>query len=91
MLTDAGPVETPVTLQTFKDVLARNGVTCNIGQIRLVGQEDHLKRYVVEYRCADRPAGMVAFLPLPGNANPYESLDCATARTESGVACEFTR
>lgn len=89
-LTDAGPVETPVTLQTFKDVLTRNGVTCHIGQIRLVGQEDHLKRYVVEYRCADQPAGMVAFLPLPGNANPYESLDCATARTESGVACEFT-
>jgi len=89
-LTDTGPVEAPVTLQTFKDVLAKNGVTCDIGQIRLIGQEDHLKRYVVEYRCSDRPAGMVAFLPLPGNANPYESLDCATARSESGVACEFT-
>jgi hypothetical protein len=36
-LTDAGPVEVPVTLQTFKDVLARNGVSCNIGQIRLIG------------------------------------------------------
>jgi hypothetical protein len=90
-ITDVGPVEAPVTLQTFKDALARNGVTCNIGQIRLIGQEDHLKRYVVEYRCAEQPAGMVAFLPLPGNANPYESLDCATARSESGVACEFTR
>jgi len=77
-------------LQTFKDVLARNGVTCNIGQIRLIGQEDHLKRYVVEYRCADQPAGMVAFLPLPGNANVYESLDCATALSESGVECAFT-
>jgi hypothetical protein len=88
-LTDAGPVEAPVTLQTFKEVLARNGVTCNIGQLRLIGQEDHLKRYVVEYRCADQPAAMVAFLPLAGNANPYESLDCATARSESGVACEF--
>jgi len=89
-LTDTGPVEAPVTLQTFKDVLARNGVTCNIGQIRLIGQEDHLKRYVVEYRCADQPAGMVAFLPLPGNANVYESLDCATALSESGVECAFT-
>ncbi|MGC1523308.1 MAG: hypothetical protein WA803_17325 [Steroidobacteraceae bacterium] len=89
-LTDAGPVEAPVTLQTFKDVLARNGVTCNVGKIRLIGQEDHLKRYVVEYRCADQPAGRVAFLPLPGNANPYESLDCATALSASGVTCEFT-
>lgn len=89
-LTDAGPVEAPVTLQTFKDALAKNGVTCNVDKIRLIGQEDHLKRYVVEYRCADQPAGRVAFLPLPGNANPYESLDCAAARSESGVSCEFT-
>ena len=89
-LTDVGPIEAPVTLQTFKEVLAKNAVTCNIGQIRLIGQEDHLKRYVVEYRCADQPAGMVAFLPLPGNANPYESLDCATALSASGVRCEFT-
>lgn len=89
-LTDAGPVEVPVTVQTFKDVLAQKGVACNIGQLRLIGQEDHLKRYVVEYRCADQPAGKVAFLPLAGNTNPYESLDCGTAMSESGIACEFT-
>jgi hypothetical protein len=89
-LTDPGPAEVPVTLQTFKEALAQNGVSCNIGQIRLVGQEDHLKRYVVEYLCVDQSTDRVAFLPLAGNATPYESLDCATALSTRGVACTLT-
>jgi hypothetical protein len=88
-LTDAGPVETPVTLDTFKGALAQNGVSCKIGQIRMIGQEDHLKRYVVEYRCADQPTGKIAFIPLQGNANPYESMDCKAAAS-SQVPCQFT-
>jgi len=86
-LTDTGPAEIPVTLQTFKEALAQNGVSCNIGQIRLVGQEDHLKRYVVEYQCTDQSTDRVAFLPLAGNTTPYESLDCTTALSSRGVAC----
>jgi|SRR5882757_7900976 len=89
-MTDAGPIETPVTMQTFKDALAHQGVSCNIGQIRLVGQEDHLKRYVVEYLCSDQASGVVAFIPLAGNSNPYESLDCHAAAAQRGVACELT-
>ena len=88
-LTDPGPVEAAVTMQTFKEALARNGITCDIGQMRLIGQEDHLKRYVVEYLCKDRPAAAVAFIPLPGNSNPYESLDCATALSRRDVVCEL--
>ena len=88
-LTDPGPVEVPVTLQTFKEALARNGVTCEIGQVRLIGQEDHLKRYVVEYMCASLAKSAIAFLPLAGNTNPYESLDCATALSQHDVACKF--
>jgi hypothetical protein len=48
-----------------------------------------LKRYVVEYRCAEHSAGMVAFLPLAGNSTPYESLNCADALSIRGVACTF--
>jgi hypothetical protein len=87
-LTDPGPIETPVTLDTFKGALAQNGVSCNIGKIRLIGQEDHLRRYVVEYLCADQAAGMVAFIPLPGNTNPYEALDCSTAAL-SQIQCRL--
>jgi hypothetical protein len=89
-LTDTGPIEAPVTIQTFKEALARNAVTCNIGQLRLVGQEDHLKRYVVEYRCADQSNATVAFIPLPGNSNPYESLDCAAAFSQRGIVCALS-
>jgi hypothetical protein len=88
-LTDPGPVEVPVTLQTFKEALAHNGVTCDIGKIRLIGQEDHLKRYVVEYICANQANAAIAFIPLAGNSNPYESLDCATALSRRDVTCTF--
>lgn len=88
-LTDAGPVEVPVTLQTFKEALAGNGVSCDIGQIRLIGQEDHMKRYVVEYLCANQAKSAIAFIPLAGNSNPYESLDCATALSNRDVTCTF--
>jgi hypothetical protein len=89
-LTDAGPVEIPVTLETFKSALAQHGVSCNIAQIRMIGQETHLKRYVVEYRCADQPAGMIAYLPLEGNTNPYETSDCNSAASLD-VVCTFNR
>jgi len=88
-LTDTGPVEIPVTLATFKAALAQHGVPCKVDPIRMIGQEDHLKRYVVEYRCADQTAAVVAFLPLQGNTNPYESIDCKTAAAEHGVTCQF--
>jgi hypothetical protein len=89
-MTDTGSVEsTVVTTQTFKDALAHNGVTCPIGQIRVVGQEEHLKRYVVEYLCADQATGTVAFIPLSGNTNPFESQGCAAALTDRGVKCSL--
>jgi hypothetical protein len=87
-LTDAGPVQTPMSMDTFKTALAQHGVSCKIEQIRLIGQEDNRKRYVVEYRCADQPKATVAFVPLEGNTNPYESLDCAAALLRS-VVCKY--
>jgi hypothetical protein len=88
-MTDPGPAEAAVTMQTFKEALARNGVTCTIGPIKLIGQEDHLKRYVVEYACSDQGSATVAFIPLAGNSNPYESLDCATAFSRHDVICSL--
>ena len=75
----ATAADEPVTLASLKSALAQNGVSCNVSQLRLIGQEDHLKRYVVEYLCADQPTGAVAFIPLTGNSHPYESMDCDKA------------
>jgi hypothetical protein len=88
-LTDPGPVDAPVTAEALKEALARNGVSCSIAQIRVVGQEQHLKRYVVEYLCADQATGKVAFVPLPGNTNPFESEDCTAALADRNVACSL--
>jgi hypothetical protein len=89
-MTDAAPVDAPVvTTQTFKEALARNGVSCSIGQIRVIGQEEHLKRYVVEYLCVDQAIGTVAFIPLTGNTNPFESQGCAAALSDRGVKCSL--
>ena len=49
---------------------------------------DLLKRYVIEYHCTDPASGGdgIAFLPLPGNTNPYESINCAEGALR-GIAC----
>ena len=84
-LTDSGPAEDEVSLDTLKAALGQH-LSCKVDPIRLVGQEEHLKRYVVEYHCADRSAAGIAFLPLPGNTNPYEAIDCAAGALR-GIAC----
>ncbi len=89
-LTDAGPVETPITMDTFREALAHNGVKCTIDELKLIGQEEKRQRYVVEYRCADQPASAVAFIPLKGNTVPYESVGCDEA-AQSGVNCSLSR
>lgn len=89
-LTETASAEPQATMQTYKEALARNGVRCEISQIRLIGQEDHLRRYVVEYLCAGQGSGRVAFLPLDGNTNPYEAMDCGAAVIDRGVACVLT-
>ena len=80
-------IQTSITRVSVADTvsraLAKNGVSCKIDQVRMIGQEDHLKRYVVEYRCADPPGAGVAFIPLQGNSNPYESMNCAAAALQA--------
>jgi hypothetical protein len=88
-LTDPGPLEPTVTPDTFKGALAKNGVSCRIDQLREVGQEDIHRRYVVEYLCADQRNAMVAFVPLAGNDNPFETMPCAAA-VSRGVVCTLS-
>ena len=85
-LTEAPPAEdADPSLDTLGAALAQH-VSCKMDPVRLIGQEEHLKRYVVEYRCKEPPSRGIAFLPLPGNTNPYESLDCSAGALR-GIAC----
>jgi hypothetical protein len=87
-LTDGGPVPVPVTMQTFRDALKENGVSCEPTQMRLVGRETVSKRYVVEMQCPDM-TGLVAFIPLEGSTRQLETLDCAAA-LQRNIHCTLT-
>ena len=78
------------TVQTFKDALAQYKVSCDAPNVRVVGQENVLKRYVVEFQCPQQPKGLVAFIPLNGNTAKFETLDCKAA-TKKGVTCQLTK
>lgn len=89
-LTDAGPVSTPVSLQSLRDALKHNGVDCEPAQLRLIGREAVDRRYVVEVQCPQQPKGMVAFIPLDGNTSKFETIDCAAA-VEQEIVCKLPR
>ncbi len=80
-----------ITLQTFKDALARHNVTCDASDkdMRVIGQETIKKRYVVEFQCSQQPRGLVALIPLNGDTAPFETLDCAAA-SKRGIKCSLT-
>jgi hypothetical protein len=67
----------------------KHGVKCTASQTRLIGRESVRKRYVVEFACPEMPNGLVAFIPLEGNTNPFETVDCGQA-VERHLLCQFT-
>ncbi|HVY24080.1 MAG TPA: hypothetical protein VG962_12080 [Steroidobacteraceae bacterium] len=87
-LTDAGPVEKPVTKQILLDALKSYDVKCTPAQFRLIGRESVDKRYVVELQCPEHPKGLVAFIPLEGNSSSFEAIDCDAA-AEQQIQCKF--
>jgi hypothetical protein len=77
------------TLSWFKEELSRHGVSCQTKRARIVGRESIKRRYLVEFECADRPEGLVAFVPPAGDTvNAFESMNCASA-AERGIRCEL--
>ena len=86
--TSPGPDSRP-SLAWFKEALSRNGVNCENRRARIVGREQLKRRYLVEFECADRPDGLVVFVPSAGDTvNSFESMNCASAAAR-GVRCEW--
>jgi len=86
------PVMKRPTLATFKDYLATTDTKCkidNYDQVRVIGQESIKQRYVIEFRCSEQPNGLVAYIPLEGNSNPFEAIDCIAAK-KRGMSCKLT-
>lgn len=83
-----GPLLSPVPIQTYLDTFAHYGISCNAMQLRVIGQDVHDHRYVIEAQCAEQPGGLVAFLPLAGNSGKLEIMDCSDAAKRQ-INCEF--
>jgi hypothetical protein len=88
-LTDAGPVESAPTMDVLKQSLVKNGVQCQVGQMRLVGRESVSKRYVFEVQCNERHESLIAFVPTGDSSKALETINCAAASLR-GVACVLT-
>jgi hypothetical protein len=89
-LTDGGPVAASMSKQALLDAVKRNGVECEPAQMRIIGRESESKRYVVELQCPQQPKGLIAFVPLEGNTNKFEALDCRAAARED-IPCQLTK
>jgi hypothetical protein len=77
------------SLAWFKDALVQHGVACQSKRARIVGRESIKRRYLVEFDCADRPEGLVTFVPMAGDTvNPFEAMNCLTAAGR-GIRCEW--
>lgn len=77
-----------ITMQTFKDELAKHNVACNSEKARLVGKENKAQRHVVEFKCpAEHPEGLVALIPLEGNTAPFETISCDQAAARYKIIC----
>lgn len=88
-LTDSGgDIATP---QAFRQAIKQRGIACDAEDkdVRLIGQENVQKRFVVEFKCTKLPQGLVSFIPLGESKAPFEALDCATA-AKRGVKCTLT-
>jgi len=80
------------TLQTFKDYLANTDVKCKVDsfdQMKVLGKESTKHRYIVEFKCAQQPNGLVALIPLEDNPNKFETMDCSGLK-KYGIACKLT-
>ena len=87
-MTESGPVAQQVTMQTYLDALKQYDLACEPVQLRLIGREVGKKRYVVEAQCIERPKGIIAYIPLEGNTNAFEMIDCDAAAQRS-IHCKF--
>lgn len=77
--------------QQFRDLLTSNSVACAYEQHAQPRRETSgAQRYVVEYRCSDRPYGLVAFLPAEPGQGEVMQMDCIKAEIVLRSRCSLT-
>ncbi|MDE2182635.1 MAG: hypothetical protein KGJ78_06395 [Alphaproteobacteria bacterium] len=89
-LTSTPAVARRPTQEDLVAALSQHGVACTVQNFHFFGQETKQKRYVAEFSCPEHPEGVVAFIPLNGNATPFETRSCAQA-AKVGVQCTLSK
>ncbi|MBX7249514.1 MAG: hypothetical protein K1X35_10795 [Caulobacteraceae bacterium] len=73
----------------YLQALRAKGIACAGTEFRVLGH-DSRNRDVVEFKCTDRPAGLVAFVPKPGSGTTdITNFDCFEAEGRS-LQCQLT-
>lgn len=72
----------------YLQALRAKGITCNGTEFRLLGK-DTRQRDVVEFVCADRQAGLVAYIPQTAGGD-ITSFDCFEAEGR-GLRCQINK
>ena len=86
-LSEAGAVAASANAN-YQRRLSEAGFACNVVQAGTPRQEtEGDQRTVVEFKCSDRPWGLVAF--LPNGAGSAEQIDCLTGEARIG-GCSLT-
>jgi len=80
-----------ITMDTFKQALTQHGVVCTVQDTKLIGKQNASKRHVVEFKCAEKPDGLVAFIPLEDATAPFEAMSCSEAGFKAHVICSLTQ
>ena len=74
--------------QQYLQVLRASGVVCQGEEFRLIGKDSAQRRDVVEFKCANKPVGLVAFIPNTAGA-PVTNFDCIEAEGRA-IRCTLT-
>ncbi len=60
----------------YTTTLKTAGITCNVTDYNLIGQQESSKRDYVEFKCPEQKWGLIGFVPQPGSSAGVRVNDC---------------
>jgi hypothetical protein len=76
--------------QTYGQVLQAHGIDCTPTESKVQGNDARTNRDAVEFKCANKPFGLLAMIPAPGSTGKFAALDCLSAKAQFAVDCTLT-
>jgi len=83
-LADAAATETTYYTKVMKDA----GIDCTVQEFNIIGTQPTTKRDYVEFKCPEKPFGLIGFVPQEGSQSTANMSDCFIDKTRKNV-CGF--